>query len=198
MVPAMLKKPKKATGRARKEWPGDIGQPIVVPFRGMPDGNNFPLDGLQERFQKLIRLADHYGINRGGDPGWGLLLAYQIASDLHPGFELVYNDWQATAFKSLYGLTPLHRLREGARPGHRPKGSGWAALFAPEVVALWVDTLSKIAKKKGKKISEKKICELIAISVDPDLEKRANQSEKEKRVATLIRRLSEGRKRKST
>src|SRR5271170_2718690 len=98
----MVKTPKTPAGHSRKEWPGDLGQPIVVPFRGMPGDTNLPTsddprgwsqDGLLERFEKLIRLADHYGIERKGDPGWGLLLAYQIASDLHPGFVLVYDHW---------------------------------------------------------------------------------------------------------
>jgi hypothetical protein len=193
---AMVTKPKIPT---TKEWPGDLGQPIVVQFRGMPgsttwwwdapdnpQGKNEPkddflaeveklnqklnqlgvapvtylyvaerveklnqlglapvagLDGLAERVEKLSRLADHYGIDRSGDPGWGLLLAYQLACDLHhPGFELVYDHWTATVFKNLFGFTPLHPTKEGDSPRHRPKGAGaWAPEFAPELVALLVD-----------------------------------------------------------
>ena len=216
----MVTKPKIPTTPTPKEWPGDLGQPIVVPFRGMPgstiwwwnapdnpQAENNPkhgvtpaayLDGLAERVGKLNQLADHYGIDRNGDPGWGFLLAYKIACDLnHPGFELVYDHWTATVFKNLFGFTPFFPTKEGDSPRHRPKGAGaWAPMFVPELVALLVDTFRPGIRLENKEINDEKMCEWLAISIDPRLADRSRRPEKKRRVATLIRRLSEGRKRK--
>jgi len=146
--------------------------------------------------EKLERLADHYGIERSGEAGWGFLLAYRIACDLHPGFKLVYRHWHAAVFKALHGFAPLFPTEEGDNPGHRPKGSGWAPMFVPEAVALCVDVIREIAERKVKKITDEKCCELIVLSVDPGLAKPTKRLEKKKKIATLIRRLSEGRRRK--
>ena len=86
----------------------------------------------------------------------------------------------------------MHPTKEGDRPRRRPKVAGaWAPEFAPELVALLVD----ITRRKGG-LNDEKSCELLAIAIEPALAKRTNLKEKNRRVATLIRRLSEGRKRK--
>src|SRR5205807_1040766 len=119
-----------------------------------------------------------------------------LACDLHPGFELIYDHWYATVFKALHGFTPLFQTKEGENPPHRPKGTGWAPMFVPEAVALYVDLIRGMAISKGKKITDKKCCELIALSVDSNLVRPARKLEKEQKIATLVRRLSEGRQKK--
>jgi hypothetical protein len=189
---SVMRKPKAHIEPASKEWPGDLGKPIVIPFRmtSNPEDQHRPtihLDGLTETLHKLMRLADHYGIKREGDAGWGLLLAVQIARDLHPGFQLVYDDLRATLLNRRCG-TNLPTV-EGLHPHPRPKGTGWAPDFPPETIALFADSF-------GKKLgwTDKKFCELIAYSVEPRLEKRGQLTERNKKVATLIRRLSQGRR----
>jgi hypothetical protein len=213
----MARRKKSNIATADKEWPGDLGQPIVVPFRGMPgyrswvsmlEGkpedidpsspeyvSHFAIiarDGLAERIEKLFRLADHYKIERKGDPGWGFMLAFALACDLHPGFQPVYDDWQATYFKTIFGFTPVYRTKEVDDPPHRRKGTGWAPMYSPEMLAILVDTFGKELKERG--ISDERFCELIAISVDPDLEKPSRRSEKTSKALTLVGRLSKGRK----
>jgi hypothetical protein len=185
---AMVKKTKPLCGRRQKTWPGDLGQPIVVPF---PDLNKplYPWEGTAKCLDKLCRLADHYGIERKGDPGWGFLLAMEIARDLHPGFEFVYDDWRATVFKTAYGFTPAFRTKESDNPSHRPKGTGWAPDFPPEFIALFVDGLI------DNTLTDKQMCESIAIAIDPPLKNLRQRAELKKKTAILIRRLSEGRKR---
>jgi hypothetical protein len=117
-------------------------------------------------------------------------------SDMMVILELIYDHWHATVFKELYGFTPLHQTKEGDNPRHRPKSTGWAPMFVPELIALLADTIGKSVKLKYKKFTDEKFCELIAVSIDPHLAKRGNQAEMKKKIATLIRRLSEGRRRK--
>jgi len=187
-------KPKTHVGPPSKEWPGDLGKPIVIPFR-LPNNaddqqrTTIHLDGLPETLHKLMQLADYYKIKRDGDAGWGLLLAFQIARDLHPGFQLVYDDVRASVLNRRYGME--FPTVEGLRPHHRPKGTGWAPDFPPETIALLADTL-------GKNLgwTDKKFCESIVCSVEPRLEKPGQITERNKKVTTLIRRLSEGRRRK--
>ena len=220
----MAKKSKTTTGGAGKKWPGDLGQPIVVQYRGMPDKSDRPVwwpgsvdsqtpatpstspeyeaiaaEVSTKTLRKLLRLADHYGIEQKGDPGWGLALACAIARDLHPGFQLVYDDWKATLFKMQYGFTPLYPTKEVDNPAHRKKGTGWAPTLVPELLALLADPLVKNIKRKyDAGFSDKQFCEIMAISFDPGLKKPSRWKEKQRRTATLIRRLTEGRRRKKT
>jgi hypothetical protein len=220
----MAKKSKSTTSRAGKEWPGDLGLPIVVQYRGMPGQSDRPVwwrgsvdsqtpappstspeyeaiawEVSTKGFRKLLRLADHYGIERKGDPGWGLALAYAIARDLHPGFQMVYDDWKATLFKMQYGSTPLYPTKEVDNPAHRKKGTGWAPTLVPELLALLADTFGKNIKQRcDAGFSNKRFCEIMAISFDPGLQKPSRWKDKQRRTATLIRRLTEGRRRKKT
>ncbi len=179
-----------------KVWPGDLGQPIVIPFRmsglGEQEAPKLRLDGLPEMLTKLTRLADYYGINKEGSAGWGLLLAFRIAMDLHPGFQFVYDDPRATLFNRRHG-TNFPAL-EGSHPHHRPKGTGWAPELSPEAIALLADTIGKTLKSKSK-WTDRQFCELLVCSFEPRLEKASQASEKNKKIATLIRRLTEGRRR---
>jgi hypothetical protein len=164
-----------------------------VPFRGMNIFDQPILVGGPERIEKLYRLAKHYGIRLDSNPGWGEQLAFCLAIDFHPGFKLVYDDWHVRAFKTLYGFTPLLPMKEGDKPRHRRKGTGWAPELSPEVFATFVDWLKAGFKIKGKKFTDRKACELAAVSFDSSLEKRDQQGEKKRRVDLLIRRLSKGR-----
>ena len=161
-----------------RKLPNDLDQPIVIPFVGIRDQSSIG-EGLLKRFEKLFRLADHYGIEQKGDPGWGFALALKIASDLHPGFEFVHDDWNARVFKSLcdkIGTKPLFRMKEGDNPDHRPAGTGWAPMLVPEFVALFVDTFK--ATQGGKRRSDVWWCEQMVISFDPDLGKPTRKAEK--------------------
>jgi hypothetical protein len=190
-----MSKSKKRRAEKQKEWPGDLGKPIVIPFpeTKLVDGvekMEFRLDGLVERLRKLGELADYYGVKREGDAGWAFLLAFQLACDLHPGFQFVFDDPRATLANRMGASFPTV---EGIRPHHRPKGTGWAPVFSPQVVALLADTVGK-ALKQQRGWTDKQFCEEMAASIDPKLEKPGNRKEKNRRVATLIRRLTEGRK----
>jgi hypothetical protein len=59
----------------------------------------------------------------------------------------------------------------------------------PEFLALLISS----GRKNGK--SEEEICEAFVESADPKMKQRMHQKEKSRRTATLVRRLSEGRKR---
>ena len=205
------KKPKAKTASAMSE---EFNEPIVVPFRGMfkdPAGKSTPptmlgspvgdeptvedllRDGESRRLEKLQRLADHYGINRSGAAGWGLYLALRIATEHHPGFKVVYDDWQARLFHRLHGFTPLFEVK-----GKKPKkisdsDLSWASVskfLQPEVLALLV------GRDRKSNLTDKQICEKLVIAADKTMGKRMNQLQKRRRTATLIRRLSEGRNRR--
>jgi hypothetical protein len=49
------------------------------------DAQDF-LRAFEEQMQKLRALADEFGVERDGQPGWGFLLAYQLALKHVPGF----------------------------------------------------------------------------------------------------------------
>jgi hypothetical protein len=49
------------------------------------DARDF-LRAFLEQMQKLLALADEFGVERDGQPGWGFLLAYQLALKHVPGF----------------------------------------------------------------------------------------------------------------
>jgi hypothetical protein len=181
----------KSNCKTSKDWPDDLGKPIVIPFRAPERSDDdkviIHLDGLPESLDKLMRLAHHYGIKREGTPGWGLLLAFAIARDVHPGFRVVYDDRRVTLLNRRHGLS-LPTL-EGDRPHHRPKGTGWQPDLFPETVALLVDTFGK---RLGR--TDRKVCELIVCSFEPELGRSSRVTERNRRINTVIRRLSEGRK----
>jgi hypothetical protein len=192
---------------------GELNETIVVPFMGMfkdPAGKPTPhtmsgnapgdepsVDDLlrvaaSAQLEKLRRLADHYGIDRSGPEGWGLQLALQIAIEHHPGFEVVYDDWRARLFHSLHGFTPLFELK-GKKPKKISDSKSWASVskfLQPEVLALLV------SRDRKSNLTDEQICEKLVIGADKTMGKRMNQLQKRQRTATLIRRLSEGRKRR--
>jgi hypothetical protein len=190
----MAKKPESA-----KEWPGKLGEPITISFRNIrpaypKDAEGFVRQaiwlGLLEQLKKLSLLVDHYGFKQE-DPDRWLWLAFHLARDLHPGFRIVYDDWLARSFKALWGFTPVFPMKD-ENPSHRATGTGWAPTLMPEVVALLVDTLKPVIKR-----NDEEIVEMLAVFFDRDLKKPSKKSEKERRVATLKRRLSKGRKMQS-
>ena len=203
---------KKPKAKAASAMSDEFNEPIVVPFRGMfkdPAGKSTPptmlgspvgdeptvedllRDGESRRLEKLQRLADHYGIDRSGAAGWGLYLALRIATEHHPGFKVVYDDWQARQFHRLHGFTPLYDLK-GKRPKKLPEEYGWASIskfLQPEFLA------SLISRNRKSNLTDEQICEGLVIAADEEMKLRRNHLEKARRTATLIRRLTEGRKR---
>lgn len=207
----MGKKPK---DKAITATPDEFSEPIVVPFRGMfknPDGTPDPLpllgpdhpsdkptveellrDGASRQIEKLLRLADHYGIDQSV-PDWGLYLALRVAIDHHPGFRLVYDDEQARIFHSLYGFTPVFELK--GKPPRRTNfaQTGWAALsklLQPEFLAMLV------SPNRKSRLSDLEICEHLVKAADPEMQKTKNKREADSHAATLNRRLTEGRGKK--
>ena len=192
----------------------EFDEPIVVPFRGMyrvaaddppfrsmfavaaddppadsPTAEELRRDGYERQLEKLKRLGDRYGIDLNDPDGWPLL-ALRIAHYYHPGFRLVYDDWKAYCFHSLWGFTPCFPLK-GKSPKQIGSEYNWTTvskLLTPECLALLVHG-------RHSKRSDKKICELLVVAADEKMKIRKNQPEKKERTATLVRRLSEGRKR---
>lgn len=202
---------KKPKAKAASAMPDEFNEPITVPFRGMfkdstkesipppkdSIGNELTMEDLihdsgSRRIEKLLRLADHYGIDRSGPAGWGLHLALLIAMEHHPGFEVVYDDWKARIFHRLYGFTPLYELKGKSPKRIFDKELGWASAskhFQPEFLAMLISR-NRISKK-----TDEQICEELVIAADEEMKLRTNHLEKRRRTATLVRRLTEGRKR---
>jgi hypothetical protein len=182
-----------------KRWPGELGEPLKIPFQDIrpayledPEGFAKKLNELcfLESVKKLVAVADHYGIKDQDPAQWAFGLALCLARDLHPGFRVVYSGWQAEAFKVAHdGFTPFFTTVEG---DGRPKGTGWAPLLMPEIVALLVDTFKPVTK-----LTDEKIVEILAVSFEPQLAKPSKKLEKQKKVATLLKRLSVGRRRRN-
>jgi hypothetical protein len=199
--------------KAPKAIADEFNEPIVVPFRGMfkaaghepfqsmfavaadepssdaPTAEELLRDGAERQLEKLKRLGDHFGIDLSASDGWQLL-ALRIANYYHPGFKLVYDDWQAYYFQSLWGFTPCFPLK-GKSPKRIGSEYNWTTvskLLQPECLALLVNG-------RHSKRSDERICEHLVVSADEKMKIRKNRPEKARRTATLIRRLSDGRKR---
>ena len=206
--------------KAPKAIADEFDEPIVVPFRGMfkvaadeassdartaeelwrptsdaPTAADAPTveelwrDGAERQLEKLKRLGDRLGIDLSDSDGWQLL-ALRIVHYYHPGFKLVYDDWKAYYFHRLWGFTPWFRLK-GKSPKPIESGHNWTELskfLTPEYLALLVH---------GRHLnrSDEEICERLVKAADEKMKSRTNRLEKAKRTATLVRRLSEGRKR---
>jgi hypothetical protein len=192
----------------------ELTNPIIVPFRGMlkehrgeptsttmlgdpiwtqVTAENLIREGAIKQMEKLLRLADLYGIDRSGPAGWGFYLALRIATGHLSGFRVVYDDWQARQFYRLHGWTPVYPLRGKSPRSIRNMEYGWAwtsKFLQPEMLAMLFS-----ADRKAKHTTAKEFCEAIVIAADDEMKKRKNRREKESRIATLIRRLTEGRKR---
>jgi hypothetical protein len=201
---AMARKPNPRAGAkgTKPQICDEFSEPIVVPFRGMfrdpatdpsweaPSVEDLMRDAAARQIEKLNRLAACLGIDLSGPYGWPLL-ALRIANECHPGFKLVYDDWQARYFHSLHGFTPLFPLKGKSPRVISSVASEWQSvskLLQPEFLALLVH-----GTKHGK-LSDEKICEILVKAFDPNMTLRKNQVEKRERTATLVRRLSEGRK----
>jgi hypothetical protein len=201
---AMAKKPTPKAGTKRTKPPtsDEFSEAIVVPFRGMPrDPTSDPSgkapsvedlmrDAAARQIEKLNRLAVYHGIDMSSPYGWPLL-ALQLANSSHPGFRLVYDDWQARYFHSLYGFTPLFPLKARSPGAISRSAKGWRSaskLLRPEFLALMVH------RARNCNLSDEKICEIIVKSADEEMKLRKNQPERMRRTATLVRRLSKGRK----
>ncbi len=194
-----------------------LDEPVVVPFRG--DGWKYPslLDGdppdaqpvaderaieqlasdvATARIAKLRLLAERYGINID-DPNAGLELALRIAIDHHPGFKVVYDDWQARMVHRLHGATPFHPLR-GAAPkqieNKKNRGEDKSSdFFEPELLAIMIPPKENRKSKKA----DRELCEAFVKAADPEMNKRKNAKIADSRAETLNRRLTEGRRRLS-
>ena len=59
----------------------------------MTDDGKWTLDlgPFVDQMNKLLALADEFGVKREGPAGWGFLLAYQLALKYVPGFRLPFN-----------------------------------------------------------------------------------------------------------
>jgi hypothetical protein len=193
----------------------EFNEPIVVPFRGMfksPDGtpsppsllgrafglppsdeptvNDLVFDGLLRRFAKLLRLAQHHNIDDLSGPG-GLHLALRIAMDYHPGFKLVYDDPMARLFHRLHGFTPIYPLKGNAPQELSGTDRGWphiSKILIPETLAML------IPRDRKSKLTDRELCELFVVAADEEMKKRKNLLTKNQRTATLVRRLTKGRK----
>jgi hypothetical protein len=223
MVKRPVREKKPASGEnvdPHKAIADEFDEPIVVPFRGMfkvaadepssdaptaeglwrpspdaptaadaPTAEELRRDGTVRQLEKLKRLGDRYGIDLNDPDGWQLL-ALRIAHYYHPGFKLVYDDWKAYYFHSLWGFTPCFPLK-GKSPKPIESEYNWTTvskLLQPEFLALLVNG-------RHSKRSDERICEILVVAADEKMKMRKNQLEKAKRTATLVRRLSEGRKR---
>ena len=216
MVKRPVREKKPASGEnvdPHKAIADEFDEPIVVPFRGMfkaaghepfrsmfavaadepsaaaPTSEELWRDGAVRQLEKLKRLGDRYGIDLSAPDGWQLL-ALRIASYYRPGFKLVYDDWQAYYFQSLWGFTPCFPLKgKSSKPiGSEYNWTTVSKLLQPETLALLVNG-------RHSNHSDEKICEMLVMAADEKMQKRTNRPEKAKRTATLVRRLSEGRKR---
>ena len=171
-----------------------LEEPIVVPFRGADEGacKQWASDVATARIAKLKLIAERYGINID-DPNAGLELALRIAIDNHPGFRIVYDDWQARTFHRLFGDTPFCPLK-GRGPEHIGNRKIWGKdefldLLEPELLALLIAP----AENRENKATDSKICETFVKAADPVMEKLKHGRERDSRTATLIRRLTKGR-----
>jgi hypothetical protein len=179
---AMVTKAKTSVEHARETCPGDL-EPIVIQFDAGPQ------DVRQKQLAKLYLLADYYKIKSHDNPGWEIQLALQLASELHSGFRVVYDDSRVTLRNRRGANLPT---LEGCRPrNRRPKGTGWAPELSPDFLAWRRDD----PEVKNSRISDEKYCEDTAKAFDRDLAKLSQVATLKKRTATLIRRLSTGRKR---
>lgn len=180
----------------------DFEQPIVVPFRGMPGrteptllGPDQPIqapsveDLVREasaaRMAKLLSLADRLGFDLKR-PEAGLFLALRIATDYHPGFRVVYDEANARTFHKLFGFTPIHELK-GRPPRLAKPDDNILKLLEPEFLAMLIP-------RPSTKKTDLEICEDFVKAADPEMGKRKNAKEMDRRAATLNRKLTEGRR----
>jgi hypothetical protein len=169
------------------KFSGELAEPILAPLH--VDGEDLFSDGVFEaRIRKTALLAAHYGV----EPGDWFGLAYRMALDLVPGFQVLYDDPRARALQS----HPKTRAAVADLPvyygnGTRPKGSGDIPEFMDGDVLIGIFAAFKESFPKENDVA---IADRIILCIDDTLAGAAHETKRDKISKTLRNRLGEARR----
>jgi hypothetical protein len=159
------------------KFAGELATPILAPLH--VDGEDLFSDGvLEARIHKMALLAKHYGVEKGD---W-FLLAYKMALDLVPGFQVLYDDPRARAMErqdAYYGN------------GRRPIGSGGIPEFWSGDVLIWIFAAFK---QKFPNMNDTAIADKFVLCMDEGLAGAAHVTERDRLSKTIRNRLGEARR----
>jgi hypothetical protein len=164
---------------APPKFKGELAEPILSPLDRLVDGQvgeGFYIR-LEARTRKLYALAKHYDV----EPNNWFVLAYTMACDLVPGFQVLYDDPRARSLKlpdAYYGN------------GTRQKGSGAIPELFDGDVLIWIFNLFK---QKFPRENDIAIADRIVLCLDKDLAGAAHEKERMALGKTLRNRVSKAR-----
>jgi hypothetical protein len=165
---------------ALPKFTGELAEPILAPLDLLAGdgqlGESFYIR-LEARIRKLAALAKHYDV----EPNNWFLLAYTMACDLVPGFQVLYDDPRARARQlpdAYYGN------------GTKAKGSGKIPEWLDGDVLIWI---FRLFKEKFPRDYDNAIAERIVLCMDEGLAGPAHEKERMAIGKTLRNRLSKAR-----
>jgi hypothetical protein len=171
--------------RSPPKFEGELNEPIFAPFdlpEHDPEGKLIPGDGFYAvflaRMRKMGALAEHYKINDKS----GFALAYALACDFVPGFQVLYDDPLARSLgmpEAYYGT------------GTKPKGSG----AIPETLnGLALTFTFKLLAKGFPGEKESALAERLVLMLKPEFAGAQHRTERERLSKTLRNRLGNARR----
>jgi len=157
------------------KFTGELAKPISLRLEELHE----PLAALPERMKKLDLLKKHYGAT-----DWAML-AYELAVDLVPGFQIVYDDPLAAELNRTAGLDLP--LSGGVKAGR--KGTGQCPELSGNRLILMVDMTRRLFKLKSNAAACKMIVDTWIEVKGPKISRKEHDS----LVATIKRRLTEAK-----
>jgi len=142
------------------KFEGELAEPIFAP---LPDGTLLSDGVLVARIRKMTALARRYGV----EPNDGFAIAYAMACDLVPGFQVLHDDPHARALnlpKAYYG------------EGTKRKGSGAIPELWSGNVLIWVFSLFR---KKFPEENESDLAARVVLCMEESLAREAHEKELE-------------------
>jgi hypothetical protein len=174
---------------APPKFEGALAEPILAPFEMMADkqlGPSFYI-GLEARARKLGLLAKHYGV----EPNDWFSLAYKMACDLVPGFQVLYDSPAARAIQSDPVMGPhVADLPVYYGNGTRPKGSGDLPEWMDGDMLIW---MFRLFKEKFPKDNDIAVADKLVLCLDDSLAGAAHETKRNALNKTLRNRLSKAR-----
>jgi hypothetical protein len=142
---------------------------------------------LEARARKMAALREHYGV----EPNDWFSLAYTMACDLVPGFQVFYDDVRARAMQN----DPKTRAAVADLPvwygnGTKPKGSGEIPEWIDGDMLIWV---FRLFKDKFPQDNDIAIADRLILCLEESLAGKAHEKKRDALNKTLRNRLSKAR-----